>query len=395
MLIWLVAIPYLRCCDKIDIKPLENDLDNIRDFAEGCSFLSRKHYSRKQMVEIKNINLSDQQAWDSYVQAHDGGGVYFSSAWQQAVENSYGHPMFNLAAYSKQGLVGVLPLALIRKPWGRGNLVSLPFCDYGGLLADSGAVAEALLERALHLADELDAGLEIRMAQAEAVIERTGQFCQVTNKCRMVLDLPGSADQLWNSFKSKLRSQINRGGKAGLVSRRGGAELLDDFYQVFARNMRDLGSPVHSQKWMGAIIAGYGKRATVAVVYKDTLPVAAGITLSHGDSVTIPWASTLREFNTLSPNMLLYWTFLEYAADNGFSRFDFGRSTPEEGTYVFKKQWGAQPRPLYWYKREDALTFTKQVTSGGCRMVAENIWQHLPLPIANYCGPRLRKYIDR
>jgi hypothetical protein len=46
--------------------------------------------------------------------------------------------------------------------------------------------------------------------------------------------------------------------------------------------------------------------------------------------------------------MLLYWTKLEYACDNGNKTFDFGRSTPGEGTYRFKPQWGAKPQPLHW-----------------------------------------------
>ena len=48
--------------------------------------------------------------------------------------------------------------------------------------------------------------------------------------------------------------------------------------------------------------------------------------------------------------MLLYWTFLAFAADNGYGQFDFGRSTPGEGTYRFKSQWGAEPHQLYWYE---------------------------------------------
>lgn len=346
------------------------------------------------MVEIKNIKFSEQHAWDDYVQVHAGGGVYLSSSWQEAVEKGYGHRTFYLAAYRQQNIVGVLPLVLIKIPLCGGNLISLPFCDYGGLLADSAEIAGVLLRQALLLSDELQTGLEIRMRQSDPVVGNEGRFSSVTDKCRMVLELPGDAAQLWSGFKSKLKSQINRARKAGLVSRIGHAELLTDFYKVFARNMRDLGSPVHSEKWLRFIVATYGDRAKVGVVYNGTLPVAAGITLAHGNSVTIPWASTLREFNKLSPNMLLYWTFLEYAADGGFGTFDFGRSTPGEGTYAFKKQWGAQAVPLYWYRKGENASMRKE-KRGGSRMVAENIWQHLPLPVANYCGPRLRKYIDR
>ncbi|MEZ5583585.1 MAG: GNAT family N-acetyltransferase [Candidatus Competibacteraceae bacterium] len=63
----------------------------------------------------------------------------------------------------------------------------------------------------------------------------------------------------------------------------------------------------------------------------------------------IPWASSLRKYNSLSPNMLLYWSVLEFACKKGYRIFDFGRSTPGEGTYRFKEQWGAKPVQLYWH----------------------------------------------
>ena len=40
--------------------------------------------------------------------------------------------------------------------------------------------------------------------------------------------------------------------------------------------------------------------------------------------------------------MLIYWNILKYACENGYRIFDFGRCTPEENTFRFKKQWGAE-----------------------------------------------------
>jgi hypothetical protein len=119
--------------------------------------------------------------------------------------------------------------------------------------------------------------------------------------------------------------------------------------------------------------------------------------------VVIPWASARTVFNKLNPNMLLYWTFLSFACENGYSRFDFGRSTPEEGTYRFKKQWGAVPHPLYWYEvpGERTRSYTQgegpeeiQNRTSILRSCVTSVWQKLPLSIANTLGPELRKYIS-
>ena len=165
----------------------------------------------------------------------------------------------------------------------------------------------------------------------------------------MLLSLPASKEELLKSFKSKLRSQISRPQKEGMTAIIGGAELIDPFYRVFSVNMRDLGSPVHSKRLFREIFQEFPENAKIGLVKYQGEDVAAGLIFCFRNTVEIPWASSLKKYNGLSPNMLLYWSLLEYSCDKGFQYFDFGRSTPEEGTYKFKEQWGAKPSPLYWY----------------------------------------------
>ena len=212
----------------------------------------------------------------------------------------------------------------------------------------------------------------------------------------MVLELPGDSGLLMAGLKAKLRSQVKKPVRDGLSVRIGGAELVNEFYRIFAVNMRDLGSPVHSKKWILAVIEHFDERARIGVVYTpEGLAAAAGVILLHPGTVSIPWASSLHRFNYLNPNMLLYWSFLSFAADGGFSRFDFGRSTPAEGTYRFKEQWGAEPFPLYWEDRmhnhgENATGFV----SGVGRKTAAAIWSRLPLSATNALGPIFRRHIS-
>ena len=349
------------------------------------------------MIASQLITRSDYSQWDQYVSESDQGGPYLTTAWKNAVESAYGHQAFYLAARNGHNeIVGALPLVRVRLPMARGALVSMPYCDYGGLIADDAEAAEMLLGKAMELAGALKAGLEIRNPAHSDTIEAADGFCQVTDKCRMVLDLPESSAALWAGFKSKLRSQVKRAGKEGLVARLGQSEMIGDFYHVFSRNMRDIGSPVHSFQWLENILHAFGENARVGMVYRQKLPIGAGIILMHGRTVTVPWASTVKEFNRFSPNMLLYWKFLEFAADGGYSSFDFGRSTPGEGTYAFKRQWGASPVPLSWYRRcGNGNQKNTDASAGQIRDAMEKLWQRLPLRAANTLGPHLRKYITR
>ncbi len=342
-------------------------------------------------IKIRKATDSDEQLWNEYVTRHPHSGPYHLWEWRDTVAKAYKHtPHYLLAEEANSGKpMGVLPLLYLRPPFSRGQLVSLPFCDYGGPLADTEEITQALCQSAHEEAGTHKVSLEIRCNQA---LSDTPYLEPFGDKVRMLLDLPEGSEALFKQFKSKLRSQIRRPIKDGLHARIGGSELVDDFYKVFTINMRDLGSPVHSKVWFEHLTSCYGQKARVGVVYKAKIPVAGGIILLHNDTVSIPWASSLRSYNRLSPNMLLYWSFLEYAADNGFKRFDFGRSSPDSGTFRFKKQWGAEPQPVFWYSdKKDRNGTTKK---GSIRQWAENTWMKLPLVVANFFGPKIRKYIS-
>jgi len=350
------------------------------------------------MISIRLATPNDKDYWDNYVQNHQECTPYHLFAWQEAILSAYGHKPCYLIAESDGILVGVLPLINLKIPLLEGKLISLPFCDLGGPLADSAEISDALK----HFAK---AKIKLKTSQIE--YRENGNIVSPTDseltgkKVRMILSLPNNSQELFSMFKSKLRSQINKANKNGLIySIRAGSEnnyLLNEFYQVIAENMRLLGSPVHSKKWFEKICENYRNNCIVAIVYHNKIPVAGGIVLISGNKASIPWASTIRKYNRLSPNMLLYWSLLEYCCDHGMTEFDFGRSTLGEGTYKFKAQWGALPRLLNWQHSDQALSpdLTRNKRSRPkLRKIAETIWCRLPLKLTVILGPQIRKFIS-
>ena len=341
-------------------------------------------------MEIRIAENVDQNNWDSYVMQHPEGLAYHLYAWKNAVEQAYGYTGAYLLAEEQGTVHGVLPLIRFKIPFYKPSYISLPYCDAAGPLGDNADICEQLLDSALTLAQGDRGTCYIRQSVHPENIAGEG-----IHKVRMILRLPDSSEALLNGFKAKLRSQIRKPTRDGLYVKTGTGELVDDFYQVFGENMRDLGSPVHSKKWLEAIMRFFQEAALMAVVYTaEHVPVAAGIILCHKKTVSIPWASSLREFNRLNPNMLLYWTFLSHAADHGYDFFDFGRSTPGEGTYRFKEQWGATPRALHWYDLSENKGSESARGASAKRQIAECVWQKLPVAVANAFGPLIRKRIS-
>lgn len=348
-------------------------------------------------INIRFATAKDKQAWDAYVYPHLDATPYQLFGWKESVESAYGHKSCYLIAENNNQISGIFPLFQFEIPCISKSLISLPYCDSGNVLSDTDETRRLLTKKAIELLNEKKpTSFENRCGQEQFYENRYGRYniAIKSDKVGMLLELPRSSDELWKSLKSKLRSQVRKSNKNGLRFCWGQLKDVKSFYEVFSRNMQTLGSPVHSKEWIRRIIASYGDNARMGLVFKNDQPVGCGIILFTKHRVSVPWASTLREFNRLSPNMMLYWNFLKFAADNEKRTFDFGRSTLNEGTYRFKKQWGAEPHPLYWYHFSDAPPAKSKSTNGGIREKLEHIWQKIPLSAANIIGPRVRKYIS-
>jgi FemAB-related protein (PEP-CTERM system-associated) len=208
------------------------------------------------------------------------------------------------------------------------------------------------------------------------------------DKVTMFLDLASDVDIQWRAFNAKLRNQIRKAEKSGLQFVAGHLELLDGFYGVFARNMRDLGTPVYSKSFFRNILEEFRDSTRIFAVYHERRIVAAGIGFWFRKTLEVPWASSISDYKMLCPNNMLYWEAIRFAIHNGFARLDFGRSTREQGTYNFKKQWGARPVQLYWQYLTDNRNRMPDLSPSNPRyQTAIRIWQRLPLLATTLLGP--------
>jgi serine/alanine adding enzyme len=328
--------------------------------------------------------------WTRFVDAHPDASAYHAYAWRGVFERAFGHRTEYLIATRGRIVTGVLPLVEFRS-WLFGRfMVSLPFVNYGGVLADDAESARALFEAADRLANERGLShVELR--------HRAVQFPGAPSKSHKVamrLRLDANPDAMWQALDRKVRNQVRKAEKSDLSSAVGGRELLDEFYPVFATNMRDLGTPVYAKRFFDEVLATFTDRTTVFVVRKGAQAIAAGIALRHGDTIEMPWASSLKAYRALCANNLLYWSAIVHAIGAGARTFDFGRSTPDEGTYHFKKQWGAEASPLCWeYALIGRTSVPDQSPKNPKFAMAIELWKRLPLAVAGMLGPPIVRSI--
>jgi serine/alanine adding enzyme len=330
------------------------------------------------------------EACEKYVANHPEASAYHAPAWLDVIGHVFEHDTRYLAAESGGSISGVLPLVFFKSRLFGRFAVSVPFVNYGGVLADSSEVAHALVERAIE---------ETRCAGASHLeLRHTARlFPELTarrHKVAMRLGLEGTSERLWERLDRKVRNQVRKAQKSGLTAQHGGIELLEAFYTVFAHNMRDLGTPVYPVRFFKQVLSAFPGSTRVFLVVHAGRPVAASIVHWHASTIEVPWASALRAFNPLCANVLLYWHMLEFAASRRFRTFDFGRSTPDEGTFHFKRQWGAEPHELVWeYWAADGASIPDLSPKNPSFSLAIKAWQRLPLSIATTIGPRIVRNI--
>jgi len=208
----------------------------------------------------------------------------------------------------------------------------------------------------------------------------------------VLLDLPNDPRLLLAQFSAKLRSQIRRPQKEG-ISVAFGRGQVESFYSVFSRHMRDLGTPVQSLSLFREIAGQFPDDCWFGCAYLADQPVAAGCGFRFGGEFEMTWAASLREYNRESPNMLLYWAFMERAISNGVTRFNFGRCTPGSGTHRFKAQWGGRQHPLWWYGAAASSDVTTPSPDSSAFRWGPRIWRRLPASIATAFGPSIVRYI--
>jgi FemAB-related protein (PEP-CTERM system-associated) len=193
------------------------------------------------------------------------------------------------------------------------------------------------------------------------------------------------------AIPNKQRAMVRKGISAGLVG-----EEIDDtrrLYRVYAESVRNLGTPIFTSRYLDALRAEFGKDCRVLMI-RDGSEDVAGVMSFYFRGEVLPYygGSIARARDIKGCNHFMYWDLMRRSADEGITRFDFGRSKLDTGPFKFKCNWGFTPEPLSY---EYYLVGSDQVpdvnpTNPRYRLLVDT-WRRLPLPLANLIGPPLAR----
>src|SRR5206468_12858485 len=135
----------------------------------------------------------------------------------------FGSQEIYLGARRRDLLVGVLPLVRFQSGLFGRCLISVPFLNYGGVLASDSEAAHELIESAHAVARDFGASyVELRHAARQSPELPFRQ-----HKLQLTRLLPPTSEELWSRVDRKVRNQVRKAQKDGLCCDIGGSELLD------------------------------------------------------------------------------------------------------------------------------------------------------------------------
>jgi FemAB-related protein (PEP-CTERM system-associated) len=337
-------------------------------------------------VTVRLLDSGEAARWDAYVMSHPDATFFHRAGWKRVIEDAFGHRTHFLLAERGGDIVGVLPLAEISSRLFGHSLASLPFCAYGGILADHDAAWRALDEAAQALATRLKVGaLECRNQIAQHAHWPTKDL-YVTFKKAIAPEIEANL----NAIPRKQRAMVRKGIKAGLVS-----EIDADtarFFEAYSASVHRLGTPVFSRKFFRLLKDEFGDDCEVLTITLDGKVISSVLSFYFRDEVLPYYGGGVDAARAVAGNDFMYWELMRRACERGLKVFDFGRSKRGTGSFDFKKNWGFEPTPLYYEYFLVTDTEVPEINplNPKYRLFIQ-AWKKMPLALANIIGPHIVK----
>ena len=334
------------------------------------------------------VDLSQRKRWNAYVFKHPQATFFHRAEWKTVIEQAFGHRTYFLYAERAGAICGVLPLGHVHSLLFGNALISVPFCVYGGIVADDADVASALRQRAAELARSLGVDhLELRHREhCESDWARKSLYVTF----RKTIDPDPEKNML--AIPRKQRAMVRKGIKANLRS-----EIdrdVDRFFTMYATSVRNLGTPVFARQYFRTLKQEFGADCEILTVTQDDRPVSSVMNFYFRDEVLPYYGGGNEAARAVAGNDFMYWEVMRRAAERGIHIFDYGRSKEGTGSYAFKKNWGFEPQPLHY---EYMLVKAKSVPDvnplNPKYRLFISMWRRLPLGISTWLGPKLSRHL--
>lgn len=324
--------------------------------------------------------------WDEYVLRHADGTPFHRIQWRDLVARHFRHRPRYLAARKGGRLVGVLPLFETRSMLSGKALVSVPYAVYGGPLADSDEVADALLAAA----EQILRREGHRFAELRTLRSHRDDLADTGLYVTFRRTLPENPEECLDMIPRKSRATTRQARDRHRLQLVEGRRWLVGFHDLFVRNKGRLGSPCFPRRFFERVLDSYGHAARLHGVVQDGRLLVAAISLVQTGVFNPYWSGSVPGADRLGASNFLYWRLMQRAVLEGCHTFDFGRSRVDTGPFHFKRHMGFEPTGLqYRYLLAPGAEVPRVNPSNPVFRLPKLVLQRLPSPLLKLVGPRL------
>ncbi len=342
-------------------------------------------------IVINNLKPSCHAAWDRYVEGHDNGSFFHYAAWSSIAVEVFGHSAHYLIAQKNDDIVGILPLVEQKSMLFGHSLISTPFCAIGGALADSDYVRRQLENEALAIGREL--GVDYVEIRDQHLCDYTAPWQLHCKHSNFAAPIAEDNDKILTNIKRKQRAVIRHSLKNDLTFNTN--DNIDVCFELYAQSVRNLGTPVFSKLLFTKLKEYFGERCETAVVYNSTnKPISSVMNFYYRDTVLPYYAGSSDLARKYKSHDFMYYQLMCHAKEAGYTNFDFGRSKVDSGSYRFKRNWGFHEQKLHYrIALINAHTLPNLSPNNPKYQLLIKVWKKLPLPVSNFIGPFISKYL--
>jgi Acetyltransferase (GNAT) domain len=337
--------------------------------------------------------------WREFLQRHPRSSVFHTVQWLEALHRTYGYEPIAISTCPPGCDLQNAAVFCRVESWLTGRrLVSLPFSDHCDFLVniadDLDAIVSALAKVPLR---ENLRYVEIRPTRPEDIVHIGSHSTR--SYCLHEIDLSPSVGTLFrNCHKDSTQRKIQRAEREGLGYEEGRSLfLLESFYRLLLLTRRRHLIPPQPKRWFQNLIDSFGEALKIRVAFRQTIPIAAILTLRYKGSLVYKYGCSNAEFHNLGGMHLLLWKSILEAKQDGLRVFDLGRSEwGDYGLITFKDRWGAKRSRLTYLRFLGAAqskgAFVRSDTDWKER-VAKKMFRHLPDRLLSGAGDLIYRHI--
>uniref|UniRef100_UPI0025BC0AA2 FemAB family XrtA/PEP-CTERM system-associated protein n=1 Tax=Aquisalimonas sp. TaxID=1872621 RepID=UPI0025BC0AA2 len=263
-------------------------------------------------LQVSELQATEHARWDAFVEARPEATFCHRAGWQTVIERAFGHSTRFLMATRGGRIEGVLPLARMRSLLFGDALISLPFCVYGGIAAETAEAARALDDAAqAHAAESGVDHLEYRHCRAVHSDWPTKDLYVTFRKA-----IEPDVEANMQAIPRKQRRMVRQGMKSGLTSAFDAD--IDRFFGVFAQNVHRMGTPVFSKNYFQILRDVFGEDCRILTVSRGEEPVASVMTFYFRDEVLPYYGAGMPMAREVAGYDFLYWELMRRGCEAGY-----------------------------------------------------------------------------